>query len=75
MLCVFGYVFIMFAASPSPIMDSTTVGRRPKAASIMGDGEAANKVKTSANTYTCVRMCASCLFDDVTLIGPLEPFN
>ena len=52
----------MFAASPSPIMVSTTVGewpkaaspplwRRPKAASIMGDGEAANIAKTYANMY------------------------
>ena len=56
-LYVFAYVFAMFAASPSPIMDSTTVGRRPKAAGpplwrrpkaapIMGDGEAANIAKT-----------------------------
>ena len=41
----------MFAGSPSTIMDSTTVGRRPKAASIMGDGEAANTAKTYANMY------------------------
>ena len=55
----------MFAASPSPTMESTKVGaplkaarpplwRRPKAASIVGDGEAANKAKTYAYTY---QMC------------------
>ena len=52
----------MFAASPSPIIDSTTVGgrpkaarpplwRRPKAASIIVDGEPANIAKTYANRY------------------------
>ena len=52
----------MFAASPSTIMDSTTMGglpkaappllwRRPKAASIMVDGEVANIGKTYANMY------------------------
>ena len=55
----------MFAASPSPTMESTKVGappkaarpplwRRPKAASIVGDGEAANIAKTYAYTY---QMC------------------
>ena len=52
----------MFATSPSTIMDSTTMGgplkaappllwRRPKAASIMVDGEVANIGKTYANMY------------------------
>ena len=49
--CIFAYVFAMSAASPSPIMDSTTVGRRPKAASIMGDGEAANTATTYPIMY------------------------
>ena len=51
----------MFGAFPSPIMDSTTVGRRPKAAgpllwrrpetaSIMGYGKAANMFK-NINKY------------------------
>ena len=52
----------MFAASPSPTMVSTKVRgrrpstfvRRPKAASIVGDGEAANITKTYAYTY---QMC------------------
>ena len=55
----FAYVFAMFAASPAPIMESTRGGgrrppplwRRPKAASIMGAGEAANIAKTQANAY------------------------
>ena len=56
-LYVFAYVFDIFAAFPSPTMDSTTVGRRPEAAgpllwrrpeaaSIVGDGKAANMSKT-----------------------------
>ena len=49
----------MCAASPSPRMESTKVGapplwRRPKAASIVGDGEVANIAKTYAYTY---QMC------------------
>ena len=59
---IFAYVFPMFATSPSTIMDSTTMGgppkaappllwRRPKAASIMVDGEVANIGKTYANMY------------------------
>ena len=54
--------FAVFAASPAPIRDSTKGGgrpkatrpplwRRPKAASIMGDGEAANIAKTQTYTY------------------------
>ena len=61
-LYVFAYVLDIFAAFPYPIMDSTTVGRRPKAAgpllwrrpeaaSIMVDGEVANIGKTYANMY------------------------
>ena len=56
------YAFPMFGTSPSTIMDSTTMGgppkaappllwRRPKAASIMVDGEVANIGKTYANMY------------------------
>ena len=55
----------MFAALPSPTMDSTKVGGREAAAhlcgggseavaSIVGDGEAANIAKTYAYTY---QMC------------------
>ena len=43
----------MCAASPAPIMEPTTVGGRPKAASIMGAGEAANIAKAYANEYMC----------------------
>ena len=56
-LYVFAYVFAMFAASPSPIMEAAfgrlhnggpvAFGRRPTVVeSIMGDGEAANIAKT-----------------------------
>ena len=55
-------MFAIFAASPASIKDSTTVGRRPKAAgpplwrrpkaaSIMVDGEPANIAKTYGNRY------------------------
>ena len=57
----------MFFASPSPTVDSTNVDappkaarpplwRRPKAASIVGDGEAENIAKTYTYTYT-YQMC------------------
>ena len=58
-LYVFAYAFAMFAASPSPIMDSTTVDGRPKAA--FGDGEATNIAKASANTY-CISRSLKGLF-------------
>ena len=53
-LYAFAYVLATSAASPAPIMESTRGGgrrppplwRRPKAASIMGAGEAANIAKT-----------------------------
>ena len=59
---VYAYVFAMFAASPSPTMDSTKVGGREAAAhlcgggreaaaSIVGDGEAAVTAKTYVYTY------------------------
>ena len=57
----FAYVFATFAASPAPIMEPPRGGgrrppplwRRPKAASIMGAGEAANIANTymQANAY------------------------
>ena len=57
MLYVFAYVFAMFGASPSPIMEAAfgrlhnggpaAFGRWPTVVeSIMGDGEAANIAKT-----------------------------
>ena len=59
---MFPYVFDVVAASPPPIGVATVEGgrrkaagralwRRPKAASIMGDGEAATIAKTYANMY------------------------
>ena len=50
-LCVFYMFFVMFAASPAPMKDSTKGFGQPKAASFMGAGEAANIAKNIWNTH------------------------